>query len=741
MSRIPRRPFACLALSAVLFACPAFLLTPARAETVTVGAGSYLVGTSGKEKGQPVRGPNLTGSIPTQQWFSNLVFKGAAANNEFPHPLAVRPTSAGLMIHYPGNGVSAAKGGISGGGMPKTGADLTLSATDASSFNTVALDGFSDWFIKVAFLSAGDKGMHVTYGHGSPFVYATYDTGGAALSCGKNPNVWSKDGSVLGLTVGNSHYGLFGPSDTSWSVDGGKISNIGAPGKNYFSVALLPDNTPETLALFKKYAYAHVTDTQTAWKLDDTGHMRVTFNFTTKPYEGMETGTVTALYPHQWKYVDEKASTLTKNTYNSVRGTMKIATGTSFTTATPIQGILPALPAQGIADKGRIQGYMSEMPNGGGTGETYGGGKAMGKLASYASIAEVIGDNASKDKAVSSLKRAVENWLSYSDGERNTYFVYNKSWGNLTGVGGGYGADWPFNDHHFHYGYMIRAAAEIARADPAWAEKWGPMVELVIRECASPDRNDPLFPNSRCFDRYEGHGWASGDAGFEAGNNNESSSESMNCWYGITMWGAATGNTALRDFGLYMFTTDMTAIEEYWFDVSDTNFPKSYPHESVGMVWGNGAAWGTWFSGDPNKITGIQYLPYTPGSVYLVRYPDYIQRAYPALNVNADWGDLMIMFHAGQDPADAMKLVDATPNMKVEGGNSRAFLYQWCSTLNTFGTIDRTVTADYPHYNVYNKNGKKTYAVYNFDGKPLTVKFTDGMKVTSTSKGMTVVTE
>ena len=190
----------------------------------------------------------------------------------------------------------------------------------------------------------------------------------------------------------------------------------------------------------------------------------------------------------------------------------------------------------------------------------------------------------------------------------------------------------------------------------------------------------------------------------------------------------------------------MTSIEESWFDVSATNWPKSYPHQGVGMVWGNGAGWGTWFSGDPDCIHGIQYLPYTPGSVYLIRYPDYIKRAWPTIlaarnakdNLNGGWGDLMVMFHAGQDPADAMKFVNSTPNMKVEAGNSRAFMYQWCSTLDTLGVIDKSVTAGYPCYNVYNKNGKKTYAVYNFDGKPLTVKFTDGTTVNAATKGMNV---
>ena len=39
---------------------------------------------------------------------------------------------------------------------------------------------------------------------------------------------------------------------------------------------------------------------------------------------------------------------------------------------------------------------------------------------------------------------------------------------------------------------------------------------------------------------------------------------------------------------------------------------------------------------------------------------------------------------------------------------------------------------------MYNKSGKKTYAVYNMSAKPLTVKFTDGKTVQCSGKGMTV---
>src|SRR5262249_55931808 len=159
-----------------------------------------------------------------------------------------------------------------------------------------------------------------------------------------------------------------------------------------------------------------------------------------------------------------------------------------------------------------------------------------------------------------------------------------------------------------------RAAAEVARLDPQWAKQWGPMVELLIRDIASRDRKDAMFPYLRCFDKYAGHSWASGDSAFADGNNQESSSESLNAWYGLMLWGEATGDAATRDLGVFLFNTERTAVEEYWFDVAGTNYPKDFPQVALGMVWGGKGAFGTWFSADIDCIHGINWLPFTPAS-------------------------------------------------------------------------------------------------------------------------------
>jgi endoglucanase Acf2 len=306
----------------------------------------------------------------------------------------------------------------------------------------------------------------------------------------------------------------------------------------------------------------------------------------------------------------------------------------------------------------------------------------------------------------------------------------------------------PLNDHHFHYGYFIRAAAEVARLDPEWAKKWEPMVMMVIRDIASPSRTDTMFPYIRCFDKYAGHSWASGDANFADGNNQESSSESLNAWYGMMLWGEATGNKTVRDTGLALFNTERTAVEEYWFDVSGTNFPKDFPQVALGMIWGGKGAFATWFSGDIDCIHGINWLPFTPASIYMGRHPDYVKKNHDRIvekraegkNYNNGWGDLVVMFNALSDPASASAYMAKTPDCSLEGGNTHAFMYHWIETLNTLGINNSGVVADHPFTNVFQKNGVKTYAAYNFGGSPLNVAFSDGTRLIAKPKSLTVQT-
>jgi len=715
-------------------------------DVVRVGAGGYLLQRPKPCKPLPdvlYKTGNVTGPMVTNQWWSSLVFT-KYSQPLFTHPLMIRCTESGLTVNYPGAAIKGGAAGIFGVG--GNDGDLKIAHSTGATFPSADCDGYSDWFVSAAFAN-GPATLRASFGHGSPFVYCLVGGGDVVVNFKKAPLVWSgaENDAVIGVTANGNHYGLFGPTGSAWSgLNSASFVNA-SKGKTHFSFALLPDNKPETLALFKKHAYSHVQDTRVDFSVEK-GVVKSTYRFSTKAYEGSETKTLFAMYPHQWKYTK---TPLTAMTYGSVRGTMKLAEGSEFITELPVQGLLPMFPSEGIGDKQRMLGYLKDEADkkSPGFADTYWEGKYLGRLATLSGIAEVCGEPSLQKQFIDEIKRRLENWFSAVPGKDKPVFYYNKTWGTLIGSPPSYGSDTLLNDHHFHYGYFIRAAAEVARLDPAWAKEWGPMVEMVMREIASTDRQDKLFPYLRCFDIYAGHSWASGNADFADGNNQESSSESLNAWYGMILWGQATGQTAIRDAGLFLFNTERTAVEEYWFDVSGTNYPKDFPNVALGMVWGGKGAFGTWFSADIDCIHGINWLPFTPASIYMGRHPEYVKKNHDRIvakrktggDYNSGWGDLLVMFNALQDPAVGTKYFDANPKCKLEGGNSHAFMYHWIQTLEKLGISDASITADYPMVNVFKKGMARTYVAYNYDSQPLTVTFSDGVKLVAKPKGLTTM--
>lgn len=67
-----------------------------------------------------------------------------------------------------------------------------------------------------------------------------------------------------------------------------------------------------------------------------------------------------------------------------------------------------------------------------------------------------------------------------------------------------------YNDHHFHYGYHILAAATIGHIDADFVKENMDYVNTLVRDIANPSSKDKFFPQWRNFDWYHGHSWAHG---------------------------------------------------------------------------------------------------------------------------------------------------------------------------------------------------------------------------------------
>jgi hypothetical protein len=239
-----------------------------------------------------------------------------------------------------------------------------------------------------------------------------------------------------------------------------------------------------------------------------------------------------------------------------------------------------------------------------------------------APIAEQAGDTVARDTFLDVARHHLGDWFDAGSGSR--YFAYDPNWRTLLGMPDSFGSARAMNDHHFHYGHFIHSAALLAMHDPDWAAGYAGMVELLIRDVANWDRGDARFPVLRNFDPYAGHSWASGNSAFDTGNNQESSSESMNFATGLILWGSVMGRDDIRDLGVYLHASEAAAIEQYWFDADDAVFPESLSRPLAGILWSDGAVYDTWWTENPEEIHGINFLPVTGGSLYLGRRPDAI---------------------------------------------------------------------------------------------------------------------
>ncbi|MFC0002562.1 glycosyl hydrolase [Micromonospora siamensis] len=758
----PHRSWALAATTALALVLGGLTVVNAStAEAATVGAGSYTtdrVGPLPSGCGDLTTNPRQyatanapAGPIPTNDWWSSLLWKKTNCSYSEPlhaHPVSYQAFSDGLGFSAPST--AAITGTSTGVGEYKFAysEDFRVGVA-AMGVPVVKVDDWSDWTV-TPYWSDGVRTMRATIGHGLPFSYFQTSGGDAVINpTGGSATVWSNSGATIGFTVKGHDYVAYAPTGATWSVANGRISSSLA-GKGYFSIALLP-TTPTTDAAsrtelattYGRYAHAHVTGTRVGYTYDQASStVNTTYAFTTKAMEGTDTATVVSLYPHQWKALT--GSTPLTLTYPSARGRMKVLAGISqFRTSMKFHGVLPELPAVGTgsgADLAQLKDQLAALrgnPMDQRGGDTYWTGKGLGRAARIAEIADLVGDTETRTAALNAIKSTLTDWFTASQGKTAKVFYYDKNWGTMIGYPASYGSDQELNDHHFHYGYYIAAAATLAKFDPAWAStaQYGGMVDLLIRDANNYSREDTRFPYLRDFDIYAGHDWASGHGSFNAGNNQESSSEGMNFANALIQWGQATGNTAVRDAGIFIYTTQAAAIQEYWFDADDENFPANFGHSTVGMVWGDGGAYATWFSADPEMIQGINMLPVTGGHLYLGYNPAYNKTNYAELVRNNGgeptvWQDIAWQFLALGDPDAALSKLRANPGYTPEEGESRAHTFHWIRNLAALGQVDTSITANHPLAAVFNRNGARTYVASNITANPLTVTFSDGTSLT-----------
>ncbi|HSR88479.1 MAG TPA: glycosyl hydrolase, partial [Pontiella sp.] len=696
------------------------------AAIVPVGSGSYTTTFPGVDEagrnGYPPGNPQLSGNavgrpVPSNDWWSRLLIENHA-DNLFNYPLAMGTLSSGLDIgrvwRAPRDPFNAVVVGVSG-----------LNATRAT------VDDYSDWTVTIGW-DSGASSFRATTGIGMPFIYfskAPTDTASVTVEQGTA----TIDGEILLITNSEdgANFAVYAPVGSTWMQSGSTYTSS-LNGQNYWSLAILPAGTPAIVAAdWQQYAYVEPVNTEVNWSYDETSSiLRTEFNTTVNVHEGSSTNVIQGLLPHHWAHLAPDAPALTGETMPSIRGEMKLLASNTFATERTFHGILPTLPALGELSPGYDSVAMSnkiallEDEVLAAWTDSYNDGQVLNRLIQTARIAHETGDYVARDKMVATIKERLEDWLTYESGEVAFLFYYHSAWTAMLGYPAGHGQDNNLNDHHFHWGYFIHAAAFMEQFEPGWASQWGDMVNLLVRDAASPDRNDTLFPFLRNFSPFAGHSWANGFATFPFGNDQESTSESMQFCSSLIHWGAITGDDAIRDLGIYLYTTEQSAVEEYWFDMYNRNFVPTHPYSLVSRVWGNDYDNGTFWTADIAASYGIELYPIHGGSLYLGHNLAYASNLWAEMTQNTGilnnevnpnlWHDTYWKFQAFTDPAGAIALYDSNPDRELKFGMSDAQTYYWLHSIYALGQVNAGVTADDPLAAVFNKGGTNNYVAHNY---------------------------
>ena len=329
----------------------------------------------------------------------------------------------------------------------------------------------------------------------------------------------------------------------------------------------------------------------------------------------------------------------------------------------------------------------------------YYSGKALAKFATIVYTTHVLGLNSSL--AAVGLQKLEAAYATFINNQQIYPLVYDTVWGGVvssaTYITGNSGDDFGnayYNDHHFHYGYFVQAAALIAYLDPSWLSDGTnkAYVDMLIRDFANPIDDDPYFPFHRSFDWYHGHSWAKGLFDSSDGKDQESSSEDTLGIYAIKMWGQVTGDPNMAARGNLQLAVQARSLQNY-FLLQDNNAvqpPQFVPNKVTGILFENKVDHTTYFGTNIEDIEGIHMIPLNPASAF-TRTQSFVTEEWNryfatnnyAANVTGGWQGILYANLAIIDAKTSYNFF-ANPDFdygSLDGGASRTWYLAYAAGL------------------------------------------------------------
>jgi endoglucanase Acf2 len=515
--------------------------------------------------------------------------------------------------------------------------------------------GYGDWNVSVA-LSDSMHSYTASLVQGLPYVYLSGDSGlDLHISC-TGAQFQKQQNGVL-VRRGDAAIFIQSSAKRDVMISSEQEATLGS-GDGQWRIVVLPDSA--SVELFSAEAWNPVIDTQVSWAEDSDSTFKTTYAFLTQTGDPV----VTTIWPHQGRFVSD-VEPFSNKSYRTVLGELSVVKTSGFSSVTKRESLpFSFTPVTDVAHRDGIVSairsdsakYLKEEAPGG----VYFKGTWIGALSSLVQLADVYGLTPERDQLLERLSSVMTRSLQdFSYDEKTHMFVaLHPEFGNEKG-----------NDHHFHYGYYIRAAAILKKYGRA-VQGEGTITEMV-NDISSFDRKGTRYPFLRSYSPYEGHSWADGEAHFGDGNDQESTSEALNAWYAVKLWGVVTGDFVTERRGEWLFSQELAGTRAYWFGV-DNSFPSGYNYPIASLVWGGKREFNTWFSGHPMHVVGIQLLPITPASGYLaetsgnrVRF-QLLEREPQVLH--HEWADLYLGYTSYFDPVRAsgeLNQVESPQGMKL----------------------------------------------------------------------------
>lgn len=498
------------------------------------------------------------------------------------------------------------------------------------------------------------------------------------------------------------------------SFDGLKLENansIVAPAQKgaIVQVAKLPGTQD---SIYDQVAGAYVTDVVLSG--DSSGSY--TFNYDIQGKSS--SGKVLQWYlPHQYSVVDTSSAQLVSGAEldSTCKGIMKGYLTTAFTikeTLPPSElQFAPWKESAGVialseAAKAKIKQVATQevewdVVGASNTDSMYTAGKILDKGAFILwVVAYVLEDTVLTGKMLGKMKQAFDRFIQ---NKQQAPLIYNNTWKGIVSssglADGNFYCDFGncfYNDHHFHYGYHIHAAAIVAQVDQKYGDKTflaksKGYVETLLRDICNPSSKDKYFPVFRSFDFFGGHSWANGLFAHGDGKDEESTSEDYHCYYGIKLWAGVTGNQNLASVASLILSIERRAMNTYMLYRDDnTVVPSNFKANKVsGILFENKIDHATYFGMNKEYIHGIHMIPLTPVSNY-IRNTKFVQEEWDQQklgelsdSIDGGWKGLLKLNQAIIDPKAAWNFFasDSFQESYLDNGMSRTWSLTYCAGM------------------------------------------------------------